>query len=104
MLSLSMYVYRDCIFCHHFHIRNYFVIQLLLKQILVNLLHVARTLNADKSMAKLYVLACLDILVHLRLVGQNVSQVANVLKMKLATTKNVLILVQVHVASTPDVK
>lgn len=55
-------------------------------------------------MAKLSALVFLGMLVHPPLVDQNVSQALNVLKMKLATTKNVLIHVLVHAVSMQNVK
>jgi hypothetical protein len=55
-------------------------------------------------MAKRSALVFLDILELLLLVDQNVSLAQSAPKTKLATTKNVLILVLEHVASMPTVK
>ena len=64
----------------------------------------APTLNVVKSMVKQFVHVFLDTLEHLPLVDLNVSQIQNVLRMKLATTRNVLTLAQAHVESRQIVK
>jgi hypothetical protein len=60
--------------------------------------------NVVKSMDKQYALASLDILVLPLLADLNVSQALNVLKMRLAITKNVSIHVLEHVELTQNVK
>jgi hypothetical protein len=64
------------------------VVKLLSKPIRVNHLLVDPTLNVDKTMVKLFVLVCLDILELLQLVDPNVSLAQNVLKTKPVIIKN----------------
>lgn len=71
---------------------------------LVNLHLVARTHNVDKTMVKLFVLVFLDSLELHQHADQNVSLALNVLKTKLAITKNVLTRVQEPVVSMQIVK
>jgi hypothetical protein len=74
------------------------VIQLLSKPIHVNLPRVGQIHNAVKSMAKQSVHVFRDILELLQHVDQNVSLALSVLKTRLATIRNALILVQELVA------
>ena len=78
--------------------------QPLLKPILVNHHHVDQTHNVDKSMNKQSVHVFLDTLEDLQHVDQNVSQVLNALKTRLAITKNVLILALEPVVLMQNVK
>jgi hypothetical protein len=68
--------------------------------ILVNLRLVVQTLSAKKSITKQFVLVYHLILEVLPAVDQNVLSVLNVLMIKHVQIKNVLILVQIHVART----
>lgn len=80
------------------------IAQPLLNPILVNHLHVDQTLNVGKSMDKQFVHVFLDTLVDLQHVDQNVSQVLNALKTRLAITKSVLTLVLELVVLMQNVK
>lgn len=62
---------------------------------------VVQTVNAGMSVAKQFVHVYLTSLEVHQVVGQNAQLVQNVLKIKLASIRNALTLVQVHVVLMP---
>lgn len=62
---------------------------------------VVQTVNAGMSVAKQFVHVYLTSLEVHQVVGQNAQLVRNVLKIKLASIRNALTLVQVHVVLMP---